>query len=59
MKVKGGCAWCEEINDDCILAFVDKKLVVYCRSCAPDADVRFWDVFLRNYAPLCSDAPRG
>lgn len=46
MKIKGGCTWCEEIKDDCILAFVDKKLVVYCRSCAPDADVRFWDVFL-------------
>lgn len=48
MKIKGGCAWCEETKDDCILACVDKKLVVYCRNCAPEADVQFWEAFLRE-----------
>lgn len=42
--IRGGCAYCHHIKDDCLLARQNKIVTLFCRSCAYPADTQFWDV---------------
>lgn len=40
MTIKGICRQCEERQDDGILSHYEGDLVVFCRSCAQEDDIR-------------------